>query len=147
MAMWVWERERKRMLRCNSADRGCVACSGQHHVAGNGADFSPVLALETVYGTEEGSKANDNGVSRWCSFPHAWWILPSPCESAVRLYRVGLILQLNQAASSFDKGGVVECSSRVTRKCYARFLEGWARVITPGYSAYRQLTVRGLSPR
>ena len=29
MAMWVWERERKRMLRCNSADRGCVACSGQ----------------------------------------------------------------------------------------------------------------------
>jgi hypothetical protein len=51
MAMWVWERERKRMLRCNSADRGCVACSGQHHVAGNGADFSPVLALETVYGS------------------------------------------------------------------------------------------------
>jgi hypothetical protein len=23
--MRVWERERKRMLRCNSADRGCVA--------------------------------------------------------------------------------------------------------------------------
>src|SRR5438132_932239 len=40
MAMWVWERERKRMRRCNSADRRCVACSGQHHVAGNGADFS-----------------------------------------------------------------------------------------------------------
>jgi hypothetical protein len=56
MAMWVWERERKRMLRGNSADRGCVACSGQHHVAGNGADFSPVLALETVYGTDAGSK-------------------------------------------------------------------------------------------
>ena len=66
MAMWVWERERKRMLRCNSADRGCVACSGQHHVAGNGADFSPVLALETVYGTDAGSKANDDGTSRWC---------------------------------------------------------------------------------
>jgi hypothetical protein len=47
MAMWVWERERKRTLRGNSADRGFVACSGQHHVAGNGADFSPVLALET----------------------------------------------------------------------------------------------------
>src|SRR5258706_477241 len=70
MAMWVWERERKRMLRCNSADRGCVACSGQHHVAGNGADFSPVLALETVYGTDAGSKANDDGVSHWCSFTH-----------------------------------------------------------------------------
>ena len=62
--MWVWERERKRMLRCNSADRGCVACSGQHHVAGNGADFSPVLALETVYGTDAGSKANDDGALR-----------------------------------------------------------------------------------
>jgi hypothetical protein len=61
MAMRVWERERKRMLRCNSADRGCVACSGQHYVAGNGADFSPVLALETVYGTDAGSKANDDG--------------------------------------------------------------------------------------
>ncbi len=72
MAMWVWERERKRMLRCNSADRGCVACSGQHHVAGNGADFSPVLALEIVYGTDAGSKANDDGASRWCGFPHAW---------------------------------------------------------------------------
>src|SRR5450759_3698680 len=68
----LWERERKRMLRCNSADRGCVACSGQHHVAGNGADFSPVLALETVYGTDAGSKANDDGASRWCGFPHAW---------------------------------------------------------------------------
>ena len=68
MAMWVWERERKRMLRCNSADRGCVACSGQHHLAGNGADFSPVLALETVYGTDAGSKANDDGASRWCGF-------------------------------------------------------------------------------
>jgi hypothetical protein len=72
MAMWVWERERKRMLRGNSADRGCVACSGQHHLAGNGADFSSVLALETVYGTDAGSKANDDGASRWCGFPHAW---------------------------------------------------------------------------
>ena len=90
MAMWVWERERKRMLRCNSADRGCVACSGQHHVAENGADFSPVLALETVYGTDAGSKANDDGASCWCGFTHAWWICPSPCELAAIQYRVGL---------------------------------------------------------
>ena len=90
MAMWVCERERKRMLRCNSADRGCVACSGQHHVAGNGADFSPVLALETVYGTDAGSKANDDGASRWCGFPHGLVNFPSPCESAVSPYRVGL---------------------------------------------------------
>ena len=87
MTMWVWERERKRMLRRNSADRGCVACSGQHHLAGNGADFSPVLALEIVYGTDAGSKANDDGASRWCGFPVNF---PSPCESAVSQYRVGL---------------------------------------------------------
>jgi hypothetical protein len=31
-----------------------------------------VLALETVYGTDAGSKANDDGASRWCGFPHAW---------------------------------------------------------------------------
>ena len=50
--MRIWERERKRMLRCNGADRDCVACSGQHHPAGNGADFSPVLTLENVNGTD-----------------------------------------------------------------------------------------------
>jgi hypothetical protein len=44
---------------------------------------------------------------------------------------------LNKAASSFAKGGVVECSSRVRRKSHARFLEGWARVTAPGYSAER----------
>jgi hypothetical protein len=50
--MRIWERERKRMLRCNGADRGYVACSGQHHPAGNGADFSSVLTLENVNGTD-----------------------------------------------------------------------------------------------
>ena len=90
MAMWVWERERKRMLRCNSADRGCVACSGQHHVAGNGANFSPVLALETVYGTDAGSKANDDGALPLVRLPTRLVKFPSPCESAVSQYRVGL---------------------------------------------------------
>jgi hypothetical protein len=75
MAMRVWERERKRMLRCNSADRGCVAFLGQHYLAGNGANFSPVLTLETVYGTDVGSKANDDGASRWCSFRRVRWIV------------------------------------------------------------------------
>ena len=70
MAMRVWEREKKRRLPCNRADRGCVAFLGQHRLAGNGANFSPVLTLETVYGTDVGSKANDGGASRWCSFPH-----------------------------------------------------------------------------
>jgi len=31
--------EKKRMLPCNRADRGCVAFLGQHYFAGNGADF------------------------------------------------------------------------------------------------------------
>jgi hypothetical protein len=52
MAMRVWERGRKRMLRCNGANSGCVACSGQHHRAGNGANFPPVLTLENVSGTD-----------------------------------------------------------------------------------------------
>jgi hypothetical protein len=40
--------EKKRMLSCNRADRGCVAFWGQYHLAGNGADFSVVLKLENV---------------------------------------------------------------------------------------------------
>jgi hypothetical protein len=91
MAMRVWECEKKRRLPCNRADRGCVAFLGQHHLAGNGANFSPVLTLETVYGTDVGSKANDDGASRWCSFRHVRWIVPSPCESAASQYRVGLL--------------------------------------------------------
>jgi hypothetical protein len=37
----------KRMLPGNRADRGRVASRGQHHLAGNGADFPLVLKLET----------------------------------------------------------------------------------------------------
>jgi len=29
-----------------------------------------VLERETSCGTDEGSKANDGGANRWCSFPH-----------------------------------------------------------------------------
>ena len=106
MAMWVWERERKRMLRCNSADRGCVACSGQHHVAGNGADFSPVLALETVYGTDAGSKANDDGASCWCGFTHAWWILSIAVRVGGKPVSSRSYSYLNEAASSFFMGAL-----------------------------------------
>jgi hypothetical protein len=45
--------ERKRMLTCNRADRGCVAFLGQHYFAGNGADFSVVLKLENVCRTHQ----------------------------------------------------------------------------------------------
>src|SRR6202051_564039 len=65
---------RERMLPCNRADRGCVASMGQDYLTGNGADFAMVFKLETICGTDEGSKANDGGASCWCSFPHACWI-------------------------------------------------------------------------
>ena len=47
---------------------------GQHYLTANGADFAMVFKLETICGTDEGSKANDGGASRWCSLPHARWI-------------------------------------------------------------------------
>ena len=37
---------------------------------GNGADFPLVLDREISCGTDAGSKANDGGANRWCSFPH-----------------------------------------------------------------------------
>jgi len=43
---------------------------GQDHLTGNGADFAMVFKLENICGTDAGSKANDGGASRWCSFPH-----------------------------------------------------------------------------
>ncbi len=44
---------------------------------------------------------------------------------------------LNKAASSFFKGGVIECSSRMTGNCHVRFLEGWPPAMGAGYSAHR----------
>jgi hypothetical protein len=95
MAMWVWERERKRRLPCNRADRGCVAFFlGQHYLAGNGANFSPVLTLETVYGTDVGSNANDDGALPLVQLPARFvGLFPLPCESAANQYRVGLIFK------------------------------------------------------
>jgi len=61
---------RKRMLPCNRADRGCVALMGQDYLTGNGADFAMGFKLENICGTDVGSKANDGGASRRCSFPH-----------------------------------------------------------------------------
>jgi hypothetical protein len=49
---------------------GCVALMGQDYLTGNGADFAMVFKLENICGTDVGSKANDGGASRWCSFPH-----------------------------------------------------------------------------
>jgi hypothetical protein len=48
---------------------------GQHHLAGNGADFAMVFKLETICGTDVGRNANDGGASCWCSFPHVGGLL------------------------------------------------------------------------
>ena len=100
---------------------GCVALR-QQYLAGNGAHFSLVLELETIGRTEEGSKANDDGANRWCSFPRVAWIFPPPCDSAANQYRVGLIGVSHKAASSFFYGGVIECSSRMKGNFQVRFL-------------------------
>jgi hypothetical protein len=82
---------RKRMLPCNRADRGCVASTGQDHLTGNEADFAMVFKLENICGTDVGSKANDGGASRRCSFPHDGGFPPPPCELAADQYREGFI--------------------------------------------------------
>ncbi len=79
------------MLPCNRADTGCVASMGQYYLTGNGADFAMVFKLENICGTDVGSKANDGGASRWCSFPHDGGFLPPPCELAADQYREGFI--------------------------------------------------------
>ena len=86
---------------------GCVASMGQDYLTGNGADFAMVFKLETICGTDEGSNANDGGVSCWCSFPHDGGFPPPPCELAANQYRVGLICRRNKAASSFFKGALL----------------------------------------
>jgi hypothetical protein len=105
--------------------------------AGNGADFPLVLERETSSGTDEGSKANDGGANRWCSFPSLPRVFPEQSESAATQYRVGHVCFLNMTASSFSEGGVLECSSRMTENFHVRFLEGWRPVMASGYSAKR----------
>jgi hypothetical protein len=70
---------------------GCVASMGQDYLTGNGADFAMVFKLENICGTDVGSKANDGGASRWCSFPHDGGFSPPPCELAADQYREGFI--------------------------------------------------------
>src|SRR5260370_14430848 len=60
----------KRRLPCKRADRGCVASWGQDHLAGNGADFLLVISSRTLEEPMHEAKANDDGVSHWCSFTH-----------------------------------------------------------------------------
>jgi len=63
----------------------------QYYLTGNGTDFAMVFKLENICGTDVGSKANDGGISRWCSFPHDGGFPPPPCELAADQYREGFI--------------------------------------------------------
>jgi len=111
-----------------------VSLLGQHHLAGNGADFSVVLKLENVWRTNEWSKANDDGASCWCGFTHAWWILSIAVRVGGKPVSSRSYSYLTEAASSFFHGGVIECSSRMRGNFQVRFLEGWAAARPPGHS-------------
>ena len=99
---------RKRTLPCNRADRGCVALMGQHHLAGNGADFAMVFKLETICGTDVGRNANDGGASCWCSFPHVggYYYFSTAVRIGRRSVSSRFYLMLNKAASSFFRGAL-----------------------------------------
>src|ERR1700676_2727675 len=89
---------RKRKLPCNWADGGCVAPFGQHHVAGNGADFPLLLKLETLEEpmteAEQMATAQPVGAASHTRLVNS----PSPCEIGSK-YRVGL--------SCFESGRVL----------------------------------------
>ncbi len=95
----------KRESECRSVIGRIEVASpeGQHYLAGNGADFSSVLRRETMGGTDVGSKANDDGANRWCSFQHL-----SGFSIVVRVGRKSVsrrpCLLLNKAASLFLRG-------------------------------------------
>ena len=94
------------MLPCNRADRGCVASMGQDYLTGNGADFAMVFKLENICGTDVGSKANDGGARRWCSFPHDGGFLHRRASWQQSVSR-RFYLMLNKAASSFFRGALL----------------------------------------
>jgi hypothetical protein len=81
---------------------------GQHDLAGNGADFAMVFQLETICGTNAGSKANDGGASRWCSFPHAGGF--PHCRASWPQISIEKVVfnSLNKAASSFFRGALLD---------------------------------------
>jgi hypothetical protein len=75
---------------------------GQDYLTGNGADFAMVFKLENICGTDVGSKANDGGASRWCSFPHDGGFFPHRRASWPQTSIEKVLL--NKAASSFFRG-------------------------------------------
>ena len=79
---------------------GCVASMGQDYLTGNGADFAMVFKLENICGTDVGSKANDGGASRWCSFPHDGGFSSTAVRVGRRPVSRRFYLMLNTAASS-----------------------------------------------
>jgi len=122
------------MLPCNRADTGCVASMGQYYLTGNGADFAMVFKLENICGTDVGSKANDGGASRWCSF-HTMVVFLHRRASWPQTSIEKVLFDVEYSRVLVFQGGVIECSSRMTGNCQVRFLEGWPPVMGAGYSA------------
>jgi hypothetical protein len=85
-----------------------------------------VFKLENICGTDVGSNANDGGASRWCSFPHDGGFSSTAVRVGRRPVSRRLYLMLNTAASSFFRGGVIECSSRMKGKLSSPVLRGLA---------------------
>src|SRR5215831_19673401 len=83
--------------------------------------------------------ANDDGASCWCDFTHAWWILSIAVRVGGKPVSSRSYSYLNEAASSFFHGGVIECSSRMRGNFQVRFLEGWAAARPPGHSTVGNL--------
>jgi hypothetical protein len=128
------------MLPCNRADTGCVASMGQYYLTGNGADFAMVFKLENICGTDVGSKANDGGASRWCSFPHDGGFLHRRASwPQTSIEKV--LFDVEYSRVLVFQGGVIECSSRMKRKFQVRFLEGWPPAMGAGYSAEQMQTL------
>jgi hypothetical protein len=78
---------------------------GQYYLTGNGADFAMVFKLENICGTDVGSKANDGGASRWCSF-HTMVFSSTAVRVGRRPVSRRFYLMLNTAASSFFRGAL-----------------------------------------
>jgi len=76
-------------MGARSEANGCAVIAQIEVASPVWADFSPVRALETVYGTDAGSKANDDGASRWCG-SHT----PDEFSVAVRIGCKGSIEQV-----------------------------------------------------
>ena len=101
---------------------GCVASRGQHHLAGNGADFLLVLSSRTLEEPMHEAKQMTTGQPVGAA-SHMVGGFPPPRESAASQYRVGLF-RFAPGRVLVSHGGVFECSSRMNGKPSSPVLRG-----------------------